>query len=363
MKFYSQIDTLKIPIKSPVMENATSAPASPVEGQMWWDSNNNLMFLYDGTDWQRLWDEGPHDYFAGGSIDMNNFGIFNLPDPSMQSSAATKAYVDGVAQGLDAKQSVKCATTGNVNIASSVPATIDGVSTLAGDRILVKSQSAPAENGIYFVTIPGGFWQRTEDMDAWTDVPGAFTFVEQGTTNADTGWVCTANTGGTLNTTAITWSQFSSAGSYTAGNGLALTGSDFSVNVDNSSIEINADTLRVKAAGITNAMLAGSIDLTTKVTGSLPVANGGTGGTTAATARANLTAVGWSTTTNPALTANVWSSNISHFLNTGSPVVTIRESGTTEGAMIDWKVADANNIQIRAAIAVSAGALQIVTHG
>jgi len=120
-------------------------------------------------------------------------------DPVANLGAATKQYVDSVAQGLDPKASVKAATTGAITL--SAPQTIDGVAVVAGDRVLVKNQAAPATNGIYIVQAAA--WTRASDMDAWSEVPGAFCFVEQGTTNGDTGWVCTSDQGGTLGTTAI----------------------------------------------------------------------------------------------------------------------------------------------------------------
>ena len=146
-------------------------------------------------------------------------------DPTAALDLATKQYVDAVAQGLDPKASCVAATTANITL--SAPQTIDGIALIAGDRCLVKDQSAPAENGIYVVAAAA--WTRAADMNAWVEVPGAFTFIEQGTTQADTGWVCTSNAGGTLGTTPITWVQFAGVGSYTAGTGLTLTGTTFSI--------------------------------------------------------------------------------------------------------------------------------------
>lgn len=148
-------------------------------------------------------------------------------DPVANLGAATKQYVDSVAQGLDPKGSVKAATTANITL-SGVPQTIDGVSIASGDRVLVKNQTNQRENGIYNAN--GGAWVRATDMDAWSEVPGAFCFVEQGTTQADTGWVCTSDAGGTLNTTPITFVQFTGAGTYSAGTGLTLTGTTFSIS-------------------------------------------------------------------------------------------------------------------------------------
>jgi len=146
-------------------------------------------------------------------------------DPVSALQLATKQYVDSVAQGLDPKASCVAATTANITLSGTQ--TIDGVALIAGDRCLVKDQTLSQNNGIYLVA--AGAWTRATDMDSWAEVPGAFTFIEQGTLYADTGWVCTSNAGGTLGTTPITWVQFAGVGSYTAGTGLTLTGTQFSI--------------------------------------------------------------------------------------------------------------------------------------
>lgn len=146
-------------------------------------------------------------------------------DPVSALQLTTKQYVDAVAQGLDPKASCVAGTT--VNITLSGAQTVDGVALVAGDRCLVKNQSTTADNGIYVVSASA--WTRATDMDTWAEVPGAFTFLEQGTTQADTGWVCTSNAGGTIGVTAITFVQFAGAGTYSAGTGLTLTGTTFSI--------------------------------------------------------------------------------------------------------------------------------------
>lgn len=153
------------------------------------------------------------------------FKITGLADPTNDQDAATKYYVDTVAQGLDVKASVIAATTANITLSGAQ--TIDGVSVVAGDRVLVKNQTAQADNGIYVAA--SGAWARSADANTWDELVSAYTFVEQGTANADAGYVCTVNKGGTLGTTPVTWSQFSGAGTYLAGTGLTLTGNTFSI--------------------------------------------------------------------------------------------------------------------------------------
>jgi len=198
----------------------------------------------------------------GGNVNMNSFNITNLATPVNDTDAATKAYVDSTAQGLDPKASVVYATTTTIfgsgytynNGTSGVGATItsssngalsiDGATPVVSSRVLIKDEvgafvntttQSAAFNGIYVVTQVGSgaapfILTRSTDFDVGTEMPGAFTFVEQGTVNADTGWVATVNSPVTVGTSQIIWSQFSSAGSYTAGTGLTLVGNQFNIS-------------------------------------------------------------------------------------------------------------------------------------
>jgi hypothetical protein len=215
---------------------------------------------------------------ATANVSLNNFRITSLADPVSAQDAATKAYVDNVAQGLDAKASVKAATTATITLSGTQ--TIDGISLIAGDRVLVKNQSTASQNGIYVVSASA--WSRSTDMNAWVEVPSAFTFVEQGTTQADTSWVCSADQGGTLDTTAITWVQFGSATNYVAGNGLVLTGNSFAVGATAGRISVTSTAVDIDAAyvGQTSITTLGTVTTGTWNASTIAVGRGGTGATT-----------------------------------------------------------------------------------
>jgi len=180
-----------------------------------------------------------------------------------------KSYVDNFVQGLNAKAAVIAATT--VNITLSGLQTIDGYTTLAGDRILVKNQSLSQNNGIYIASASA--WTRSLDMDVWAEVPSAYMFVEEGTTQADTSWVCTSDPGGTLGVTPITFVQFGSAGAYTAGTGLTLAANQFSItntSVTSGSYGSSSNTLlaTVNAQGQLTSLSATAIAIAnTQVSG------------------------------------------------------------------------------------------------
>ena len=188
-----------------------------------------------------------------GNVILNSTFINGLSDPVQAQDAASKSYVDSVASGLDPKASCQFATYAALaaytynNGTSGVGATItsntngafviDGNTPAASARVLIKNETGADNpyNGIYTVTTVGNagapfVLTRSTDFDTGAEVPSAFTFIEAGTNNADTGWVCTTNSTVTIGTTAILFTQFSGAGEYLAGTGLTLTGTTFSIS-------------------------------------------------------------------------------------------------------------------------------------
>ena len=164
-----------------------------------------------------------------GDQSMGGFKLTNLGTPTQDTDAATKLYVDSAIQGLDTKQSVQVATNSNITLSGTQ--TIDGVAVESGDRVLVKEQTDASENGIYEAA--AGAWSRAADADGNPNgevTSGMYVFVEQGTANAGQGYVLITPDPIVLDTTDLTFSQFSGAGSAVAGTGIDITGNVISVD-------------------------------------------------------------------------------------------------------------------------------------
>ena len=211
-----------------------------------------------------------------GSVSLNSQTITNLGSPVNASDAATKSFVESTAQGLDVKDSCVAATTANITISTALNNgdTLDGVTLSTNDRVLVKDQSTSSENGIYVV---GSSPARAADLAAGADAAGMFTFIEQGTTNADNGFVCTSNKGSAVvGTNNLAYAQFSGAGSVTAGDGLDKSGNTMSVDLKaNGGLVIESTEIALKLDA-------------SSITGTLAIGDGGTGAPSASAARTSL---------------------------------------------------------------------------
>lgn len=401
--FYGAINLQKNELQNAVVQNLASAPASPIKGQLYFDSTGNILYWYNGSGWvaaqggagavpattvttQAVGDAPvvgtlttyaredhkhgreafgaptaettfgtssatgsaatlPHSDHTHGnpthaftdhstyrldqwaapttSLNLNSQKLINVLDPTAPQDGATKNYVDITTQGLDAKASVHAATTANIaTIAGGAPNTLDGVTLVANDRVLVKDQTTQSANGIYTVTTLGtgsnGSWTRSTDMDTWLEVPSAYVWVESGTTWADTGWVCTADVGGTLGTTNITWVQFSSAGSTIAGAGLTKTGNTIDVIAADTTMTINPDSIQVNTA-----VIATQAYVTTAITG-----------------MAKKFAA--------ALTGTASPETVTHNLNTRDIQLTVLNGSTPYTAVeVDWDATTVNTATIR----------------
>jgi len=212
-------------------------------------------------------------------VSLNSQKITNLATPTADTDAATKAYVDASRSGLDVKASVRAATTANITLSGTQ--TVDGVALIAGDRVLVKDQSTASANGIYVVA--ASTWSRSTDADTDAEVTsGMFTFVEEGTVNADSGWVLSTNNPIVVGSTSLTFAQFSGAGQITAGAGLTKTGNTLDVVGTSNRILVNADSVDIASTyvGQTSITTLGPITTGTWNGTTIAVANGGTGATT-----------------------------------------------------------------------------------
>lgn len=243
-------------------------------------------------------------------VNMGSQRITNVADPSGSQDAATKNYVDSVASGLDVKASVRVASTANVTGTytatggaagrgqlTAMPNSIDGITLVNGNRVLLKNQTTAAQNGIWVVSTVGtganGVWDRASDFDSDAEVSdGAFTFVEEGT-QASSGWVLTTPNPVTVGGAAgssLAFSQFSGSGTYLAGNGLQLTGSTFSAVGTTNRITVSGSGIDIASnyVGQTTITTLGTIATGTWQGAAIGTTYGGTGATTVAGAKTNL---------------------------------------------------------------------------
>jgi hypothetical protein len=266
-----------------------------------------------------------------GAIAMGTNKITGLGTPTDGTDAATKNYVDSAAQGIDWKASVRAATTAAVTLASGLENgdTLDGVTLATGNRILVKNQATGSENGIYVVKASGAP-DRSTDADTGAELTSNFAvFVEEGTVNADQGYVLTNDGAITVGTTALTFTQFTGLGQIIAGTGLDKTGNTLDID---STVTTNdgTQTLTNKTINGSNNTIT-NVSLTTGVTGTLPVANGGTGITSFGTGIATFLETPSSSNLAAALTDEAGSGTVAF---TNSPTFTTPTLGAANATSI-----------------------------
>ena len=361
--------------------------------------------LLNGTDKQAL-DNKTSTNTASTIALRDSGGRLQVSAPVNDLDAANKSYVDAARTGLDVKASVRAATTGNLSLTTDLENgdTVDGVLLATGDRVLVKDQTTGSENGIYVVQASGAA-VRAIDADGSAEVtPGMFTFVEEGTLNADSGWVMTNNGTVTLGSTALEFALFSVAGNILAGDGLSKTGDVLDVNVAAAGgIEIASDDLQIKinsgvsgldtdANGLalqsevggtgltftTGVLSVDTIDLESVtgngVSGELPIANGGTNATTEAAARDNLAATSGTglTTSTPTLArvsaqsvgnGSDTSFSIVHNFGTRDVIVNVYDTATYDTVIADVVRTNTNQVDISFSTAPASSAYRVVVTG
>lgn len=365
------------------LHNLAGAPSSPAVGQLYLETTSgaNRLYYWNGSAWvNRATDSdllggqtlaqvrdfaqttGTRDHNAISDFDtqvrlsrldqlavptaavsLNSQKITSLANGTNPNDAVNLAQVQSIQTGLDTKQSARLASTANVTVTYTAtggtsgrgqitvaPNTLDGIALVANDRILLKDQTAPAQNGIWVVTTVGtganGVWDRAGDFDSDAEVTsGAYVFITEGATNDNTGWQLTTNdpiTIGGASGTGLTWAQFNGIGSLVAGAGITKTGNQVDVGAANGII-VNADSIQVDPAVVGRKFVSAAF---------------GDG--------ASLTYI------------------INHALNNQWVAVQIWEtSGLLRAPLFEARATDANNVTIYFTVAPSSGAYRAVVVG
>ncbi len=255
-------------------------------------------------------------------LDLQSQKIVSLADPSANTDAANKQYVDNVARGLTWKAPVRVASTTNVNTAAP-GSTVDGVALAANDRILLKDQTTSAQNGIWVWSASGSALTRASDADNSGELaPGTSVSVSEGSVNADRVFMIISDAAITIGTTAQTWGQLSGGTSYSAGNGINVAGSVISA-------------VATASGGISVA--AGGIQLDTSIAARKFSANVGNGAASSI-----------------AITHNLGSKDIT---------ISVRDAASDAGVLVDWVATDTNNVTLTFAVAPASNAYRVTVTG
>jgi hypothetical protein len=425
-KFLTNIDLNQNQILNATFEVLGTAPSTGLfEGRMYYNSATDSIEIYSGSAWRKVvnsitsggsytdaitigesngtvtltlnladtdsagllsadfWNaltDATSDATASKLVKRDANGNIKVATPTDDAHAATKGYVDAARSGLDVKQSVRAATTGPINLAGDLENgdAIDGVTLATGDRVLVKHQVTASENGIYVVQASDAAVRAT-DFDGTGEVSGgAFTFVEEGTAHADSGWVVSSNGAITVGTDAINWVQFSGAGQITAGDGLTKTGNTINVVGTADRITANADSVDIASTyvGQSSITTLGTITTGTWNGTDVAIADGGTGSGTASGARTNLaeTSASGLTTSTPVLariakqgcaasSVGVSTTTVTHNFGTTDVMVQIYEVATGATVFGDVSRSNGNTISVVLNGTISANDYTIVVTG
>jgi hypothetical protein len=315
-QFLTSIDLAKNELQNARIQNLASAPATPVLGQIYYNTTDNKFYWWNGTVWVAA--EGgtvaygsvtPETVFGQassngsattlarsdhthgtpshtaadhtsiplstfpvtGSINAGGFPIVGVGAPVAPTDAANKAYVDNAIAGLSWKDPVLVASTSAVTL--NGVQTVDGISLVEGDRVLVKNQSPSAGNGIYVVHAGAAPWTRAEDANIASELEAAAVFVQGGVTQSDTAWVMTTNAPIVMETTGLFWSQFAGGAAVTAGAGMTQSGNTLNVVAGDTTLTVAADDIRVNTAVI--ATVAGTVPPARSITAGAGLTGGG----------------------------------------------------------------------------------------
>ena len=407
-KFLNNIDLQKNELRSAKIHALATDPATPVGGQIYFNTTDGRLKVYDGAAWRYASGLFTNADIAAGaaialsklatdplaranhtgtqaastisdfdtqvrtsrldqmanptaSVSLNSQRITNVADPTQASDAATKSYVDAFATGLDPKPSVRAATTGDITLSGAQ--TIDGVSIAATERVLVKNQTTASQNGIYVAAV--GSWARASDSDTTAELTaGSFVFVEEGTVNADSGWVLATDGAVTVDTTNQSWVQFSGAGQITAGDGLTKTGNTIDVVGTSGRISVAASAVDISSTYVGQSTITtlGTVATGTWEGTTVDVAHGGTGAVTTAAAK---TSLGFTTR----FSANVGDGaatdyTITHSLASRDLIIQVREAASPyEQVSVDIEYTTENTATLRFAAAPGVNAYRIIAIG
>ena len=411
-KFLTNIDLVQNQILNATFQVVAEDPTSGnFEGRMIYSSTTDSIRVYGNGAWRpfvntiqsggtyssylgvsesngdvTLTISGTSDATATSIVARDAAGNIKVATPTDPAHAATKGYVDAARQGLDVKQSVRAATVG----AHQSPATLvsgyelDGVTLAEGDKVLIKDLYSPGMgggeiNGIYVVQATGAAIRATDangTADTGEVSGGTFTFVEEGTTHADSGWVVSSNGSVNVGTDNMLWVQFSGAGSITAGDGLSKDGNILNVNVVAGRTVITDDAVDIDSTYVGQASITtlGTITTGTWNGVDIAVSDGGTGASTESAARTNLAVGGTqgfgvsepvlSRTVAYTLTGSATSYAIQHGLASRDVVVQVYTTATPyETVFTDVERTDTNNVTVKFATAPLDSTYRVVITG